>query len=610
MKITQDAYMRLYNDTHREEFNPFFFTRSNQEIMDSLKKIVLSCERDGYFTLKVQSLREIYDYEEIYNCLRQHEEDRRKKNNKQPNSFDTINIKDSDIMLLEVKWFIRHNGEEIISDAHGGAEERVLDPWDIMTVYIAAPRFVKKYYFRLNGNYYSDIFQIVDGSTYNNTALGQKTKKAPSTSMKTMFAPLRIFKLYQDVVDFYSNTVIRNVKYTSIIHNYHVVCMDYILANYGFYGAQEFLNIRCVTVNTEPYNDDRYYNFEKNGLYVTYPKDCARDAMVQSFAMTLYSAIGKNTTLEDIVDIRYWLVVLGKQWNNASIEKGLYALNSIDGAYDLITEEELHLPSDMKANIYQILRWVMQEFNNLSKKKLNVDVTLKRVRIGQAIAHNYGTKLSNALYALADQGKKVTLTSVKRRIYTPPMYLINQVVNMSNLVEYRDFVNDNDASLALKWTFKGISGLGENGSVQTGYRRVDPSHVGILDLDSSTTSDPGMSGTLCPLASMHGDCFTEFEEPHEWNDKYKPIQDEFKRENYPNLINPLEFHGEIQPSYLNNRQKIIDENLEIDKKIVPLYDLNGEFDYSLAGSMVRKQLDEQPAKMQSIFTIRSEDNTE
>lgn len=609
MQITQDAYMRLYNQTHREKFNPFFFQRSNREIMDSVKKIIYSCERDGYFTLKVKEINEIYDYEEIYNKLRYHEENRRKKNNKTPNSYDTINIKDSDIMLLEVKWFMRHNGEEIISDMQGH-ETRVLDPWDIMTVYIALPRFEKKYYFRLNGNYYSDIFQIVDGSTYNNSALGQKTKKAPSVSMKTMFAPIRMFKMFKDVEDFYSKTVVRNAMYTSIIHNYHVTTMDYILANYGFYGAQEFLDIRCVFVNSEPIMDDRFYNFEKNGIYVSYPKECAKDAMVQSFAMTVYNGIMRNTTLNDLFETEHWLVVLGKQWNNASIEKGIYALNSIDGAYDLITEEELHLPKDMKANIYQILRWMMQEFNILHNKKNNVDVTLKRVRIGQAIAHTYAMRLANALYALADQGKKVSISSIKRRIYTPPMYVINQIVNMSNLVEYRDFVNDNDASLALKWTFKGISGLGENGSVQTGYRNVDPSHVGILDLDSSTTSDPGMSGTLCPMAKMYGDCFSEFEEPHEWKEKYKPIQDEFFKSINPNAVNPIQFTGEYTPDYLHTRQRIIDKNLEIDKKIVPLYDLNGGYDYSLAGTKLREEAEEQANKPQSLFTIVQDDEDE
>ena len=40
--LTQAAYMRRYNETHRETFNPDFFTRCNQDIMSCMKKIILS----------------------------------------------------------------------------------------------------------------------------------------------------------------------------------------------------------------------------------------------------------------------------------------------------------------------------------------------------------------------------------------------------------------------------------------------------------------------------------------------------------------------------------------------------------------------------------------
>ena len=34
------------------------------------------------------------------------------------------------------------------------------------------------------------------------------------------------------------------------------------------------------------------------------------------------------------------------------------------------------------------------------------------------------------------------------------MYVVNNAINMSNLVQYVDLVNDDDAFLALKWTYK------------------------------------------------------------------------------------------------------------------------------------------------------------
>lgn len=603
-KMTQAKFMRLYNESHREQFNDIFFQRSNQEIMDCVKKVIMSCERDKYFTLKVLGMREIYDYEEIYNLLKNHEESKRKKNSKAENPYDYINIKDSDIMLLEVNYFIRHNGTEIQNI--DGSDKLVTNPWEIMNVYVALPRFTKKYYFRLNGNYYSDIFQIVDGSTYNNASNNGKAKKTPCNTFKTMFTPIRIFRMYKDLVDVNTKLTIRNTVYTSIIFGNHVNTMFYLFANFGFYGVCDFLDIRCVKILDQPIDDENWYSFKKNDIYVCYPKLCAQDPMVQSFAITIIEAIQKDTTIDDLFNIRTWITNLGKSFANASIDKGLFILDSLDGCYDIITREELHLPDEFKANIYQILRWLMREFQYLRKKN-NVDVTIKRIRIGEPIAAVYANRLSPAIYSLSDSGKKVTVAGIKRRIYTHPLYVINQIINMSNLIAYRDLVNDNDATLALKYTYKGISGLGENGaSIQQTYRYVDPSHAGIVDLDSSTTSDPGMTGTICPMAQIYdGNSFSEYEEPNFWEEKYKKYQTEFFKTYYPDLKQAVQFLKEVEPDYLRLRSKVVQESLDIDKPTCPVHCTNNSgIDFSMAGSKLNK--DNKEEANNSLFTIKED----
>ena len=157
MYMNQALFARMYNEKNRENFNPVYFERSNQEIMDCAKKVIMSCEKDDYFTLKVMSMREIYNYEEIYNLLHDYAESRKKKNSKVDNIYDYINIKDSDIMLLEVKYLVRHNGTEKqeveVKDENGKVIRKeaidVKDPYTMLTDLIALPRFVKKYYFRL-----------------------------------------------------------------------------------------------------------------------------------------------------------------------------------------------------------------------------------------------------------------------------------------------------------------------------------------------------------------------------------------------------------------------------------------------------------------------------
>lgn len=607
MELTQSQFMRLYNDTHREQFNPIFFERKNSEIMDCVKKVILSCERDKYFTLKVLGMKEIYDYEEIINLLRDYEDKNRKKSSKAENPYDYIDIKDSDIMLLEVKYFIRHNGTEINQETN----EVICNPWEILTVLIVLPRFTKKYYFRLNGNYYTDTFQIVDGSTYNNIT-GGKNKKSQCNTFKTMFTPIRMYRMHRDLQDV-SGEIVRHTVFTvniNIVFNSFTNCMFYLLANYGYYHCCDFLDIHCIQILSEPILDGEHYNFESNGIYITYPKYCYQDPMVQAFAASILMAINKDTKIDDLFDIRFWLVNLGATFKNATIEKGLFILDALDGTYDLITKEELHLPEDLKADIYMILRWLMREFGPLRSKN-NVDVSLKRYRIGEPIAAVYAKKLTTGLNICADMGKKVTLYSVHKHINTIPMYVINNIINMSNLIAYRDLVNDNDAMTAIKFTYKGISGLGENGtSIQQSYRYVDPSHAGILDLDSSTTSDPGMSGTICPLGKVYkGNSFSEYEEPNTWEEQYKHFQTDWFDSKYPKVVKPFIFKEPPVTDYTSLRKQIVKENLEIDKVICPFKSATDpSIEFSIARSQMEKEyVDESNVK--SMFTV-VEDNAE
>ena len=194
--VTQAQFMRQFNETHREEFNPDLFKRDNQDIVDAIRAVVESCERDKYFTLKLLSFEEIYNYEDIYNTLRAHEEKRRKKNNKDPNPYDFINIRDTDMMLIKIEWLVRHNGVE--RQEIDGKTMEVVNPEEILEVLIALPRFTKGYYFKLSGNYYTTTFQIVDGSTYNNSTASQS--KVDTVSFKTVFSPLRIFRCFRDII--------------------------------------------------------------------------------------------------------------------------------------------------------------------------------------------------------------------------------------------------------------------------------------------------------------------------------------------------------------------------------------------------------------------------
>ena len=53
--MNQAQFMRQFNETHREEFEPELFRRSNEDLVNTILEVVKSCERDKYFTLKLKT---------------------------------------------------------------------------------------------------------------------------------------------------------------------------------------------------------------------------------------------------------------------------------------------------------------------------------------------------------------------------------------------------------------------------------------------------------------------------------------------------------------------------------------------------------------------------
>ena len=319
----------------------------------------------------------------------------------------------------------------------------------------------------------------------------------------------------------------------------------------------------------------------------------------------------KETTVNDMYNQRYWLRVLGTAFKNATVDKGLFVLDSVDGVYDMTTQNDLHLPMEYKETIYGAIRWVLREFGLLRVKE-NVDVRTKRIRIADYIAQAYGTRLNNGLYGLSDLGKRVTLKRIKQRIYTQPTFLLNQISGLNNLVEYRDLVNDMDASVALKYTYKGISGLGEDGSsIQPIYKYIDPSHVGILDLDASSNSDPGMSGMICPMTNIYEHSFSQYEEPDTWPTTYAQLLKEFKK-TQKKVPDAIEFTEPPAPfPYKTFRDQIVEEELEYNRITCPIESIDGSVDYSMNAETIRQNVPsntELNEPVSSLFNIREDDD--
>lgn len=608
-------FMHDFNDKTREKFNDCWFERSDDDLIEGIEKIILSCQRDKYFILRVLDFEVVKDYETIRNMLYDYYAGKTKNGKKVDNPYDYINLRDSDIMLLKVRYYIKINipQEKVRTDTKTGLPEQTEGEVDVL---IMLPRYVNKYYFRIQGNYYFPVFQIVDGSTYNNKT--SNNTKTQSITLKTQFMPIKVYKEYYTLQDI-DGTEHKCVLYTSYVFTKKSDTMKFILGRYGIYGAMELLELSGIFITEDPRinpNDiphgrgrrkttpdidydnivveppmdpTYYYNFQDNKrkIIVSVPKEIFdRDNMTQCFVYTLLKNVRKYVKLEDIFDPRYWNRSLGGDFLSATLDKGIPVLDSLESIYDIKTKECIKLPEEDKCDTYHILRWMMREFNYLRDKD-NLDISMKRPRLAdEYIPAMYAMKLSRGIYRISDKGKNVSFKDVTRVIDTNPSFLIKNI-NSPNLVNYVDLVNDNDATLALSYTYKGISGIGDQGSsaaVPIIYRSVHPSHLGRVDLDSSSASDPGLSGTICPMAPIYDDSFSDYNEPNGWKEYYDDMVSNVH--NLMNIKQAIEFKKKIGLAYDYIKEDMVVETIKTYKRLSPaIRDPEGKKDFSRGAIM-------------------------
>ena len=587
-----DQFLYKFNDQHREKFNDFWFTRNDDDIIEGMKQVILSCERDKYFIIKVIGFEVIKDYEEIQKILYNYYSMKTKNGKKVSNEYDYITLRDSDIMLLKVRYYIKLNIPEskIRIDPKTGELEKSEGELEVL---IILPIYVNKYYFRILGNYYNPIFQIVDGSTYNNSTSNSKVQ---SITLKTQFMPIKVYKESYDIMDIVDGTVHRCVLFTSYIFNKKTDSIKFILGRYGLYGAEEMLELNGIYTSkgdASPMDPNVFYNFTDthHKIIVSVIKRLFdKDNVTQSFVYTILKSVKKLENFDDIYDPRYWNRILGADFQSATLDKGIPVLDSFESIYDIKTKQSIKLPPEDKEDSYCILRWMMREFSFL-KARDNMDISTKHPRqADEYLPAIYAMKISRGLYRISDKGKNVTFKDVVRVLDTPPNYILKNI-NAANLVDYVDLVNDNDAELAISYTYKGISGLGDQGSgtaVPIVYRFVHPSQLGRVDLDASSSSDPGLSGLICPMAKINNGSFTDYKEPNGWKQFYLETMSELR--SLYGMQQAIDLKKRCGLSYDYVKEDMVRETIESYHRLIPaIIDIDGKKDYTLSR---RKKLSE------------------
>ena len=426
-----------------------------------------------------------------------------------------------------------------------------------------------------NGFYYNNgkrmkaIWQLVDGSTY-----AQRGKNTLKSRM-----PIIIYQNRKRVI-----TDINDMSYIACSYSYALnskskkpgakVKVKFInpimiySAKMGYTNTIDFFGMKDIVwlVPKVKNDEDEFYYFPLDDIFIKVRKHhFEKYELVRSFVCMTYNLHSADfpVTIKNMDDKEYWICRIGtvgaaKNKNLSTFrEKGITTVFMIERLLDATTIKNLRLPMHYKHNIYYLIYWMMISFDEL-RTKSNIDMANKRIRKNEYIVNSsLGKKINENINRLIEKRGKSRLNSMDTLLELFNFgsdIIISGMRNLNDLIKTDDIVNDNDFILDIAFSSKGPQSLGDgnNKKIATKYRYLHPSMAGILDLNTSSNSDIGLSGSFTPFAKLYDKYyFTPEREPCQARYRFeKELDNEgFRKLNassFEDYIKKLEKHDKFE----------------------------------------------------------------
>ncbi len=376
-----------------------------------------------------------------------------------PNKYRYIN--DSRYGEMILRFIIRLKGQESI------IRKRILIP-------VAD----EDGFYLIKGTKYFLMYQLVDSSTYNT---------ADSLTLKSLMAVVLTInsREFKDIDGETYEAPIYRIKTAQ--NNMRI--MLYYFAKMGAEKTLQFFSVNYIVdfVN-KPEDKEKNIYFQINSkLFLEVNRSFfMRYQYVRSIIFMILDISSNRLSIEKINDRFYWIEKLGASNNTKKYnfyEKGLSVLTYFDRLIDETTRKVIRIHPQHKENIYTILRWMIQNYNELRKKD-NLDLANKRLRCNEYIASLLTRAFSERISRIIGYGRKVTIEQINDIFKFNGDIIIKQL-HKSGLLRYDDNVNDMDMFSKLKFTIKGPNSLGNKSenTISVPYRGIHPSFIGRVDIN-------------------------------------------------------------------------------------------------------------------------------
>lgn len=354
-------------------------------------------------------------------------------------------------------------------------------------------------YYYIKGKKYYMIYQMLEKSTYTsassltlkslmpvavkrgvvespevirnnitNEKLKQNGMKACDTDGKTYNLPVYYVYMFKKEVPAILFYLSRGIHYTLLFLGVHNV-------------------IRFIPDLPENLDPDNIYFQISSKCYIEANRELFNKyPYIQSIVGGFLTVCTTRCTIDQLDEPDVWIRKISVPNN---YEKGLGILKFFNRLLDQTTKKIIKIHPYHKDDIYTILRWMMQEFNELRLKD-NLDLKNKRLRCNEYIASLMTKEFSKRLNRILSKREKATYQHYQELFKFPGDILIQKLHN-SGILRFDDSVNDMSFFSKTKYTTKGPHSLGNKNSNNVGikYRSLHPSFLGYIDILVCGNSD-------------------------------------------------------------------------------------------------------------------------
>lgn len=409
-----------------------------------------------------------------------------------------------------------------------------------------------KGYYLIKGNRYILQYQLTESSTYTTS----------NSVIQKSLMPIKVRKNRVTAKTVDGTELTLNMFDVLVFRKFENYLLFY-LATMGWSETLEYFSVGQYIRAIPEMDDEEGYIYIRvsSTLYLKVLERALNNTYVQGMLGNVTALCNNRLSYDDIENKDVWITKIGALKQNSQKEShyelGKRYLILFNRMLDEANIENLRLMGCNKRDIYAIIRWIVQNFNDLWQKD-NLNIINKRLRCNECVASSLNDIISERIKRFVNTTAN---TEEKQRIKYDHFFAyrgteVISKLHKSGLMRFDDMVNDADLFQRLKVTSKGPSGSGnktDSKTVSAIRRGLDPSHEGRLDINFCSSSDPGLTNYLTLGCKTDGMYFEGApEEPEEFYYNFKRDMGEIDEESGSPVIT-------VDPKGLN---LLLDEFIE------------------------------------------------